>query len=75
VYHTGVGYWDRDSTIDEMPTRFGLKSLFYITFLFGSASLAARLVMDMPDFAVPVVFVVSWLTILGVVLASIVLRR
>jgi hypothetical protein len=58
-----------------MPTRFGLRSLFYITFLFGSSSLAARLAMDMPGFAVPVVFVVSWLTILALILASVVVRR
>jgi Ca2+/Na+ antiporter len=58
-----------------MATRFGLRSLFYITFLFGSSSLAARLAMDMPNFAVPVVFVVAWLTILTLILASIVLRR
>jgi len=58
-----------------MPTRFGLKSLFYITFLFCSTSLAARWVMDMPGFEVPVVFVVSWLTILALVVGSIVLRR
>jgi Ca2+/Na+ antiporter len=58
-----------------MATRFGLRSLFYVTFLFGSSSLAARLAMEMPEFAVPVVFVVAWLTILALVFASILLRR
>jgi hypothetical protein len=58
-----------------MVKRFGLRSLFYLTFLFGSTSLAARMIMDTPNFAVPIVFIVAWLTAIALVLVSITFRR
>lgn len=39
--------------------RFGLRSLFYVTFLFASASFAARQVLDNPDSAIETVLLVS----------------
>lgn len=54
--------------------RFGLRALFFVTFLAASWSLGLRLMADAPDDGLAIIFAVGWGSIIAVALVSAIFR-